>query len=677
MAEAFLQIGEPGQTRPKRACRTRAVGIDLGTTNSLIAVVDGGKPVCLPDAQGEAIVPSVVHYAADGSIVVGAEARDHLAAQFPRDTIASVKRFMGRGPQDAEATRRLTPYQFAPAAGDGQVVRFAVAGGRAVTPMEVSAEILKVLKARAEGELGGALAGAVITVPAYFDDGQRQATRDAGRLAGLEVLRLINEPTAAAVAYGLDKQAEGTFAVFDLGGGTFDISILKLEDGVFEVKSTGGDSALGGDDFDRAVADLLLRKLREAAPHDRAIAALSGTSGAVADLATAQRWRQVLDAARAMKEALTFRADASMDLPTEDGTVTVGLTRTEMELAVEPVLARCAPPVRRALADAGVEAAKLSGVILVGGATRMPLVQLFVEKMFGRAPLGDIDPDQVVALGAALQADALAGGSTEGDMLLLDVVPLSLGLETMGGVVEKLIHRNTTVPCGATQTFTTFADKQTGFDLHVLQGERELADQCRSLARFTLKGIPPMPAGMARLEVTFTVDADGILRVAAREETTGQEASVQVKPSYGLTDEEVERMLLDSFAHAEEDVQARQLTEQRVEADRIAAAARTAMADSPELLTDDDRGAIDAALAKLAVVREGTDHQAIRQAVEGLDEASKGFAARRMNVAFERGLRGRDVDTVEAKADETAGKRDLASRVASHAGHAHGEGQGH
>ncbi|HXJ19752.1 MAG TPA: Fe-S protein assembly chaperone HscA [Polyangia bacterium] len=659
MAEALLQIGEPGQTRPKRACRTSAVGIDLGTTNSLIAVVDGGKPVCLTDEQGEAIVPSVVHYAADGSVLVGAQARDELAQAFPRDTIASVKRFMGRGSRDAEATRRLTPYQFAP--GDGHVVRFAVAGGRAVTPIEVSAEILKVLKARAETELGVKLAGAVITVPAYFDDGQRQATRDAGRLAGLEVLRLLNEPTAAAVAYGLDKQAEGTFAVFDLGGGTFDISILKLEDGVFEVKSTGGDSALGGDDFDRAVAHLLLQKLRQAAPADQVIAALAGQAGeegAVADLATARRWRQVLDASRALKEALTFREDASTDLPAHlpdgEGPVTVGLTRTEMELAVEPVLARCAPPVRQALADAGVRADKLSGVILVGGATRMPLVRQFVEKLFGREPLGDIDPDQVVALGAALQADALAGGSTQGDMLLLDVVPLSLGLETMGGVVEKLIHRNTTVPCGAAQTFTTFADKQTGFDLHVLQGERELADQCRSLARFSLKGIPPMPAGMARLEVTFTVDADGILRVAAQEETTGQQASVQVKPSYGLTDEEVERMLLDSFAHAEEDVQVRQLTEQRIEADRIAAAARAAMADTPDLLTPEDRPAIDAALAHLAGTREGLDHQAIRRAIEALDEASKAFAARRMNLAFERGLRGRDVGAVEARADETA-----------------------
>jgi molecular chaperone HscA len=655
MAEAFLQISEPGASPTKRACQTRAIGIDLGTTNSLVAIVDGGRPVCLRDADDQAIVPSVVHYAADGTIVVGAEAHDRLAPEFPHDTIASVKRFMGRGPRDAEATRKLTPYRFAPPAGDGNVVRFAVAGGRAVTPMEVSAEILKVLKARAEAELGAPLDGAVITVPAYFDDGQRQATRDAGRLAGLEVLRLINEPTAAAIAYGLDKRAEGTFAVFDLGGGTFDVSILKLEDGVFEVKATGGDSALGGDDFDRAIADALLERwgLREGAAHD------------------AKLVRRVLDGARAVKERLTTEAEVSVDFALPDGNRTAKLTRTEMELLVEPVLMRCAGPVRRALKDADIAPAALSGVILVGGATRMPLVRLFVEKMFNRPPLADIDPDQVVALGAAVQADVLAGGAGQGDMLLLDVVPLSLGLETMGGVVEKIIHRNTTVPCGATQTFTTFADKQTGFDLHVVQGERELADQGRSLARFTLKGIPPMPAGMARLEVTFTVDADGILRVSAREETTGQETKIEVKPSYGLTDEEVERMLLDSFAHAEEDVKVRLLTEQRVEADRIAAAARAAMADTPELLTAEDKTAIDAALVALATAREGTDHLAIRAAVEALDGASKEFAGRRMNVAFERGLRGKDVATVEKKADETAPKRDLASRVGSHAGHSH------
>jgi molecular chaperone HscA len=656
VAEAFLQISEPGASPTKRACQTRAIGIDLGTTNSLVAIVDGGRPVCLRDDRDQAILPSVVHYAADGTIVVGAEAHDRLAAEFPRSTIASVKRFMGRGPGDAEATRKLTPYQFAPPAGDGgNVVRFDVGAGRAVTPMEVSAEILKALKARAEAELGAPLDGAVITVPAYFDDGQRQATRDAGRLAGLEVLRLINEPTAAAIAYGLDKQAEGTFAVFDLGGGTFDISILKLEDGVFEVKATGGDSALGGDDFDRAIAGALLEKW-------------SLTAAAAGD---ARLIRRVLDVARAIKEKLTDATEAAIEIASPDGNRAAHLTRTEMELLVEPVLMRCTAPVRRALKDAAIEPAALSGVILVGGATRMPLVRQFVEKLFGRPPLGDIDPDEVVALGAAVQADVLAGGTGQGDMLLLDVVPLSLGLETMGGVVEKIIHRNTTVPCGATQTFTTFADKQTGFELRVVQGERELADQCRSLAQFTLKGIPPMPAGMARLEVTFMVDADGILHVSAREETTGIEAKIEVKPSYGLTDEEVERMLLDSFEHAEEDVQIRLLTEQQVEADRIAAAARTAMADSPDLLTPEDRTAIDAALTALATARAGKDHHAIRAAVEGLDQASKEFAARRMNVAFDRGLRGKDVAAVEAKADETAPKRDLASRAGGHAGHSH------
>jgi len=644
--DVLFQIAEPGESRVKHACRTNAVGIDLGTTNSLVAIVDAGKPICLTaddgagDAgvAGDAIVPSVVHYAEGGDVVVGADARDRLAPDHPRDTIASVKRFMGRGMRDAEATRRLTPYRFAPAATAAEegVVRFAVAGGRAVTPMEVSAEILKVLKRRAEEALGGPLAGAVITVPAYFDDGQRQATRDAGRLAGIEVLRLLNEPTAAALAYGLDKQAEGTFAVFDLGGGTFDISILKLEDGVFEVKATGGDSALGGDDFDRVIAESMI---------DRHVD-IGRTDDTEPHFV-----RRMLDAARALKEALTADAEASIEVALADAEAPTrfALTRAEMEALVAPVLARCAGPVRRAIADAGIEPGALSGVILVGGATRMPLVRRFVAEAFGREPLADIDPDQVVAMGAAVQADMLAGGASRDDVLLLDVVPLSLGLETMGGVAEKLIYKNTTVPCGARQTFTTFADKQTGFDLHVVQGERELVADCRSLARFTLTGIPPMPAGMARLEVEFTVDADGILRVSAHEQVTGRQTAIEVKPSYGLTDAEVERMILDSFANAEQDVETRLLVEQRVEADSIVAAARGAMSDAPELLSDADRDAITRAMADVELARGGGDRHAIRAAIEELDHASKEFATRRMNRALEQGFRGRSVDKVDAE----------------------------
>ncbi|MGA7742181.1 MAG: Fe-S protein assembly chaperone HscA [Polyangia bacterium] len=630
--EALFDISEPGEARSKEVCKGRAVGIDLGTTNSLVAVVQAGQPTCLRDEHGS-LLPSVVHYATDGAVVVGRAARG-LAAQAPQDTIASVKRFMGRGPRDAEATRRLTPYQFAPGGESEAVVRFSLLNGRrAVTPVEVSSEILRVLKARAEVALGGDLDGAVITVPAYFDDGQRQATRDAGRLAGLEVMRLLNEPTAAALAYGLDKQAEGTFAVFDLGGGTFDISILKLEGGVFEVKSTGGDSALGGDDFDRALAVHLLRQmgLSEDAAGDRHLI------------------RRVLDAARDAKEALTKLDATEVVVERRPGDMWRGeITREELDAVVRPVLDRCEPPVRRALRDAGLEAKQLSGVILVGGATRMPIVRRLVASMFGREPLADIDPDEVVALGAAVQADLLAGNARK-DVVLMDVVPLSLGLEMMGGVVEKLIHRNTTVPCGAVQAFTTYADNQTGFDLHVVQGERELVADCRSLARFKLTGIPPMPAGMARLQVTFLVDADGLLGVSAREETTGKESSIRVKPSYGLTDDEVERMIRDSFAHAEQDVGERLLAVERVEADRILHATRAALAASADLLVEGERAAIEAAVGALETSKAGRDHLAIRAAIAALDAASKDFATRRMNQALQQGLRGQDIGAVESK----------------------------
>ncbi len=623
MSGGLYDIAEPGASQIKEACKGRAIGIDLGTTNSLVAVVRDASPVTLADEQGRNLLPSAVRYVNGGAPIVGHQALAE-AAQHPRDTIVSVKRFMGRGPEDAETHRRFTPYKFA--AQSGPVVRFEVAGPRTVTPMEVSAEILRVLKERAEKELGGELDGAVITVPAYFDDAQRQATKDAGRIAGLEVLRLLNEPTAAALAYGLDKQSQGTFAVYDLGGGTFDISILKLSGGVFEVKSTGGDTALGGDDFDRALAELLVKKR-----------ALDGET-----MNDSQR-RALLDEARAVKHRLTD--NQSVD----------GVTRAEFEEAIAPILVRTAGPCRRALKDAGLKPADLDGVILVGGATRTPAVRAFVKQMFEREPLGDIDPDQVVALGAAVQADLLAGAGPREDVLLLDVIPLSLGLELMGGVVEKVIPRNSTIPTGAKQTFTTYADNQTGFDLHVVQGERETVHQCRSLARFQLKGIPPMGAGMARLEVTFMVDADGILRVSAREETTGIEAGVQVKPSYGLTDEQIEQMLIDSYEHAESDLKIRMLTESRIEAERITSALAVALDKDGHLLSPEEPVPIEQARAALAQALQGENHHPIREAPEQLDLASKPFAEKRMNRDIARAIGGKDVGELEKQVEHAKG----------------------
>jgi len=607
----LMQIAEPGESKVKEACKPRVVGIDLGTTNSLVAHVEDGDAKVIGD---DPIVPSVVHYGKDG-ILVGRSAQER-ALDAPHDTLASVKRLIGRGLPDIAGVRAMLPYEVE---GDDRAVRLH-AGGRVVSPVEVSAEILKELKLRAERALGGPIEGAVITVPAYFDDAQRQATRDAGRLAGLEVMRLMAEPTAAAVAYGLDRGSKGVYAVFDLGGGTFDISILKLVEGVFEVKATGGDSALGGDDLDRAIATAIV----DVGTDRRRIAA------AVAE-------------ARRVKEALTASESVTYRL----GDLARDVTRADLRGWAQPLLDRCGKACRRVLKDAELGKDELDGVILVGGSTRSPIVRDFVRELFGREPLCDLDPDQVVALGAAVQADVLAGG--EQKVVLLDVVPLSLGVEMMGGVVEKLIHRNTTIPCGATQTFTTYADNQTGFDIHVLQGERETADACRSLARFTLKGVPPMVAGMARVEITFLIDADGLLKVMAKELTTGKEAAIEVKPSYGLTDEEVERMLIESFEHAEEDLAKRNLVVERVEAERILAATRAAFATDVELLTDDVRAAGEQAMKELEATMNGDDHLKIRGAIEALDLATKPFAQARMNRAIDAGFRGKTLEEAEAQ----------------------------